>query len=144
MYSDMNIIVDNKDIRISKIYIILFILFGILIIFSLNYKVKTYESFIAQIIESEGEFYVQVYIKNNTTNFVSSNTFLVDNKIYNYEIKDIDEYMDNDDRYLLVNLKTNLDYKYLINNNYITIKKENGSYNLFHFILKEIRKGMNL
>lgn len=140
MYNDMNLIIDNKDVKISLMVKILFMILIILIVFSCIYKVQVFDNYIACVIESDGDYYVQVYMENNSSKFISNNEILIDNKKYNYEIINID----NNDRYIVINIKTNLDKKYLVNNNYINISQKNMSDSLFNIIIKRIKKGMNL
>ena len=146
MYNDMNLIVDNKDIKVTLLTKVLIGIFFILIIFSFVYKIKTYNNYILQIIEKDGEFYVHGFIQIVTSQFVYNDTFLIDNKEYNYEIINIenDYYEDNNGRYMIVNIKTNLDSKYLINNNFINVKQYNTNDSVFNVMLKRIKKGMNL
>ena len=146
MYNDMNLIVDNKDIKLTLLTKVLIGIFFILIIFSFVYKIKTYNNYILQIIEKDGEFYVHGFIQIVTSQFVYNDTFLIDNKEYNYEIINIenDYYEDNNGRYMIVNIKTNLDSKYLINNNFINVKQYNTNDSVFNVMLKRIKKGMNL
>ena len=146
MYNDMNLVIDNKDIKVSILFKILIVLFLVLILFSLVYKVKNYDNYLVHIIEHDDKFYFQTYIPVNNTKFIYNNTFSIDNNKYYYKIINIedDQINDNNGMYIVVNIETDLDAKYLINNNYINIKQTNISESLFTIILKRIKKGMNL
>ena len=142
----MSFIINNKNIQMPLFIKIIFLFLLILFIFLLNYKISLYNTFDARIIRMEDSYYVQVLVPMDIQTFIQSNKFLVDNKEYEYEIDNInEEYVSyNNKNYMLVNITSNLDKSYNIENNYLKIKQPTKKDTIFNILLKKLKKGMNL
>lgn len=146
MDKDMSFIINNKNIQMPLFIKIIFLFLLILFIFLLNYKISLYNTFDARIIRTEDGYYVQVLVPMDIQTFIQNNKFLVDNKEYEYEIDNInEEYVSyNNKNYMLVNITSNLDKSYNIENNYLKIKQPIKKDTIFNILLKKLKKGMNL
>lgn len=146
MDKDMTFIINNKNIQMPLFIKIIFLFLLILFIFLLNYKISLYNTFDARIIRTEDSYYVQVLVPMDIQTFIQNNKFLVDNKEYEYEIDNInEEYVSyNNKNYMLVNITSNLDKSYNIENNYLKIKQPMKKDTIFNILLKKLKKGMNL
>lgn len=146
MDKDMSFIINNKNIQMSLFIKIIFLFLLILFIFLLNYKISLYNTFDARIIRMEDSYYVQVLVPMDIQTFIQNNKFLVDNKEYEYEIDNINEeyVFYNNKNYMLVNITSNLDKSYNIENNYLKIKQPTKKDTIFNILLKKLKKGMNL
>lgn len=146
MDKDMSFIINNKNIQMPLFIKIIFLFLLILFIFLLNYKISLYNTFDARIIRMEDSYYVEVLVPMDIQTFIQNNKFLVDNKEYEYEIDNINEeyVFYNNKNYMLVNITSNLDKSYNIENNYLKIKQPTKKDTIFNILLKKLKKGMNL
>ena len=146
MYNDMSYVIDNKEIKLSIfIKISLIILLGF-IVFACFYKIESFENYVAQIVERNGQYDIVLYLEISNEKFINNEKIIVDGKEYEYTIQSIDKdlIINNDDRYKIVRIKAKLDSKYLINNNYIVVKQKNASDSIIYSIIKKMKEGMNL
>ena len=146
MYNNMNLIVSNKNLKVPMYIKITFIILIIFFICSLIFRIEKFDIYEAQVIRLEDEYYVQVYVPMDKTNFLDNTRVIIDKKEYDYKIINIDKnYIDYDNnKYMIINLFIDLDEKYLINNNYLILKQKNKNKKLFELLVERIKKGMNL
>lgn len=146
MDKDMSLIISNKSIKIPPFYKMLLLVFIIIFIYLLLTKISLYDVYDARIVRMEDEYYAQVLVPLNNQVFIQNNIFLVDHKEYKYKIYNIEEnYVSyNNVNYMLVNVISNLDESYNIENNYLKIKQKRKKDTLFNIILEKIKEGMNL
>lgn len=142
----MSLIISNKSIKIPPFYKMLLLVFIIIFIYLLLTKISLYDVYDARIVRMEDEYYAQVLVPLNNQVFIQNNIFLVDRKEYKYKIYNIEEnYVSyNNVNYMLVNVISNLDESYNIENNYLKIKQRRKKDTLFNIILEKIKEGMNL
>ncbi len=142
----MSLIISNKSIKIPPFYKMLLLVFIIIFIYLLLTKISLYDVYDARIVRMEDEYYAQVLVPLNNQVFIQNNIFLVDHKEYKYKIYNIEEnYVSyNNVNYMLVNVISNLDESYNIENNYLKIKQRRKKDTLFNIILEKIKEGMNL
>lgn len=139
---DIDTIVNNKKIKLSLLNKVLIVIFLLLILFSCVYKIKTYDNYYAQIVERNDKYVIRIVTQNSISKFIKNDSILVDNKKYQYEIINVEKDCNNTICYMVIDIKTNLDSKYLTNN--IVNIKQITKDSVFNVILKRIKKGMNL
>lgn len=142
----MNLIISDRNIKIPLSIKIILLALLIFFIFILNYKISLYNIYDARIIRTEGSYYAEVLVPMDLQTFIQNDTFLVDNKEYKYKIHNIDkEYVSyNNVNYMLVEVVSNLDKSYNIENNYLKIKQVRNKDTIFNILLEKIKKGMSL
>src|SRR5574344_2009363 len=111
--------------------ILLLILITFLIFIILYYKYDLVTNTSIQIIKKEESYFAKVYLKYNDINILKNAILVIDDKKYNYTIKEISS-----EYYLDVNLN-NVDK---INNNILNISFINGKTTIYEY-LKKIMKG---
>ena len=146
MDNDMNLVVSDNKIKLPFFIKIILILMLVFVLFLLKYKIILYNIYDSKIIKGVEDYYVQVFIPFDNQIFLHDNQILIGNKKYNYEIIDISEnYVDyENNKYMIVNIKTKLDEEYKVNNYYLQVKQKDKEKTLFNLIIDKIKKGMNL
>lgn|SRR5574344_2262983 len=123
--------------------ILLLILITFLIFIILYYKYDLVTNTSIQIIKKEESYFAKVYLKYNDINILKNAILVIDDKKYNYTIKEISsEYYldDNLNKYIEIILDINLNDVDKINNNILNISFINGKTTIYEY-LKKIMKG---
>lgn len=124
------------------IYTIIVIIFLVLIGLLFKYyefdKVFKYN---IQIVKKE-EFFAKIFIPLNAISNIQDATLVIDDKKINYSIESISDkyFLDDSTMYYEILLNTNLDKKYLIENNIINVKLIKGKTTIYQEI-KKMMKG---
>ena len=129
---------ENNTVKINLVVKLLILLFIILLVFSYIYKIEIFDNYVGFVLEKGGDYYVEVYVENNSSKFISNNQILIDNYNYNYEIIDVDSNNG------IINIKIDIGEKYLRSNTYINIRQKNITSSLFSIIVQKLKKGINL
>lgn len=142
----MNVIINDKKIKMPLFIKIILLSLLILLVFLLKYKISLYDILDAKIIKIEEDYYVQVFVPMAKQDFIHDKYIIVDNKEYEYKVENIaNEYVFyNNMNYMIVNISSNLDKSYNIENNYFKIKQLRKKETLFNILVNKIKKGMNL
>ncbi len=118
----------------------LFIL-GLLIYFYPYNKIKIYEGLVQK---DNQDYYINILVLERDVNNITNKTLLIDNKKKDYKVINIssDYYLDNNQRYREVTLKTIINKYSIINNNILELKFIIGKTTIYQLFKERIRKGM--
>lgn len=104
-------------------------------------NIKIYEGLVQK---NDLGYYINILVLENDINNITDKKLLINNKDRKYQIANIsdDYYLDNNNKYREVTLKTTIDKKSIINNNILELKFIVGKTTIYQIFKERIKKGM--